>query len=100
MEAIAAIAAVRGSDGGGAVAALLEGDVAVGGVVVGGRELEFDPCGWEGGAALDAAFEGGGEGDEGCVVGADGGCFFGVGEVGAGGAVAVPVGLLAWVIFW
>lgn len=54
--------------------------------------MEFDPGGWEGGAALDAAFERGGEGDEGGGVGADGGGFFWVGEVAAGGAVAVPVG--------
>lgn len=54
--------------------------------------MELDPGGWEGGAALDAAFEGGGEGDEGCGGGAECGCFFRVGEVAAGGAVAVPVG--------
>ena len=53
--------------------------------------MEFDPGGWEGGAALDAAFERGREGDEGGGVGADGGGFFWVGEVAAGGAVAVPV---------
>ena len=69
----------------------------MGGVVVGGRELEFNPGGWEGGAALDAAFEGVGEGDEGGCGGLEGGCFFGVGEVCAGGAVAVPVGVvLVW----
>ncbi len=89
------MAAVRRGNGRGAVAALFERDVAVGRVVVGGRELEFDPGGWEGGAALDAAFEGAGEGDEGGGGWADGGGFFGVGEVGAGGAVAVP-GCVCW----
>ncbi len=98
MEPIASMAAVRRGNGRGAVAALFERDVAVGRVVVGGRELEFDPGGWEGGAALDAAFEGAGEGDEGGGGGADGGGFFGVGEVGAGGAVAVPgMVLTGWV---
>ncbi len=92
MEAVAAVAAVGGGDGCSTVAALFEGDVAVGGVVVGGGELEFHPGGREGGTALDAAFEGGGEGDEGSGVRADGGGFFRVGEIGAGGAVAVPVG--------
>lgn len=63
----------------------------MGGVVVGGGELELDPGGGEEGGALEAAFEGGGEGDEGGGVGAEGGGFFRVGEVGAGGAGAVPV---------
>lgn len=53
--------------------------------------MEFDPGCREGGAPLDAAFEGGGEGDKGCGGGANRGGFFGVGEVCAGGAVAVPV---------
>ena len=90
VEAVAAAAAVRRGDDGGAVAALLEGDVAVRGAIVGGGELEFDPGGGEEGGALDAAFERGGEGDEGGGVGGHGGGFFRVGEVGAGGAVAVP----------
>ena len=53
--------------------------------------MKLNPGGWEGGATLDAAFEGGGEGDEGGGVGGDGGGFFRVGEVGARSAVAVPV---------
>lgn len=66
VEAVAPVAAVRRGDGRGAVAALFEADVAVRGVVVRGRELEFDPGCGEGSAPLDATFEGGGEGDEGC----------------------------------
>lgn len=92
MEAVTAITAVSGSDSGGAIAPLFQTNVAVGGVVVGGRELEFNPGGWEGGTALDAAFEGCGERDEGGSVGADGSSFFRVGEVGTGGAVAIPEG--------
>lgn len=95
MEAVAPVAAVGGGDGRGAVAPLFEGDVAVG-----GGELELDPGGREGGVALDAAFEGGGEGDEGGGVGADGGSFEGVGEVAAGGAVAVPVGMVSVLEIW
>ena len=100
MEAVAAVAAVGGGDGRGAVAALFEGDVAVGGAVVGGGELELDPGGREGRVALDAAFEGGGEGDEGGGVGADGGGFEGVGEVAAGGAVTVPVWMMSVLEIW
>ena len=100
MEAIAPIGAVGGGDCRGAVAALFEGDVAVGGAVVGGGELELDPGGREGGVALDAAFEGGGEGDEGGGVGADRGGFEGVGEVAAGGAVAVPVWIMSVLELW
>ena len=100
VEAVAAVAAVGGGDGRGAVAALFEGDVAVGGAVVGGGELELDPGGREGRVALDAAFEGGGEGDEGGGVGADGGGFEGVGEVAAGGAVTVPVWMMSVLEIW
>ena len=90
-EAINMLATVRGGDGGGTIAALFEGDVAVGGMVVGGFELEFGPGGREVSAALDAAFEGGWEGDEcRCAVGGESGGFEGVGEVCAGCAVAVP----------
>lgn len=90
MEAIAAMTAIGRSDGSSAIAALFQRDVPVGGLVVVGRELELDPGGREGGAALDAALEGKREGDEGGGVGAEGGCLFRVGEVAAGGAVAVP----------
>ena len=95
VEPVAAIAAVRRGDRGGAVAALLEADVAVRRMVVGRGQLEFDPGGWQGGASLDAAFESRREGDEGCGGWADGGGFFGVRKVCAGGAVAVPV---VWVL--
>ena len=63
----------------------------MGGVVAGGGDLEFGPRGGELGAALDAAFEGCGEADEEGAVGVDFDDGVRVVEVGACGAVAVPV---------
>lgn len=50
------------------IASLLEANIAVSGAVVVGRDLEFGPGGGEEGTALDAAFEGFGQGDEDGVV--------------------------------
>lgn len=91
LEAVEPAAPVGARDRGRAVAALLQGDVPVCAAVVVGADLEFDPGGGELGAALDAAFKGGGEGDEEGVVGVDGGDGVWAIEVGACGAVAVPV---------
>lgn len=91
VEPPATMAPIRTCNRRGAIAALLEGDVAVRGMIVGGIQLELGPCGWDEGAALHATFEGGGERDEmgrvGCQVH---GCERVV-EVRACGAVAVPV---------
>lgn len=90
-EAVAPATPVRGANGRGPIAALLETNVPVRGAVVVGGDLELGPGGGELGAALDAALEGFGEGDEGggvCVEGDDG--VWAV-EVCARGAVAVPV---------
>ena len=54
----AGVAGLGGCDGGGPVVALLETDVAVCTVVVGGGELELDPRGGQLGSSLDAALEG------------------------------------------
>ena len=54
----AGVAGFGGSDCGGTVVALLEADVAMCAVIIGGRELELDPGGRQLGPSLDAAFEG------------------------------------------
>lgn len=53
-------------------------------------KLELDPRGGNQCPALEAALEGGGEGDENCLRWGQGSGFEGVREVGAGGANAVP----------
>lgn len=83
--------AVGGGDGGGTIIPLLDADVAMSGPVIRGFELEFHPSRRDSATALDAAFEGEGEAGEGLVSGGYGDGFEGFVEVGAGGAVAVPV---------
>jgi hypothetical protein len=63
----------------------------VSGAVIRGFELKFHPSRRDEAAALDTAFEGEGEASEGLVSGGYGDGFERFVEVGAGGAVAVPV---------
>lgn len=56
-EPTASTAPVRRIDRRRAIAALLEADVAVGGTVVAGADLELDPGGWQLGSALHTSFE-------------------------------------------
>jgi hypothetical protein len=59
-------------------------------VVVGGLELELNPCRGNQRPALEPAFEGGRERDEDRFTRVDPRGFEGMSEVGSGGAVAVP----------
>lgn len=91
LKAIEAATAVRTRHRRRAIASLLQTDIAVRRAIVVGRDLEFRPGGGEEGPALDAALEGFGEGDEEGVGAGDGDDGVGIVEVGARGAVAVPV---------
>ena len=89
-EAVAPVAAVGRGDGGRAVTALLEADVAVRGGVVARADLELGPRGRQLAAALHPALEAFRQADESLLAGTEGGRVGGVVEIGAGRAAAVP----------
>ena len=90
-KSIAPLTPIRRTDGCCSVTTLLKADIAVGGVIVAGADLELRPRSREMCAALNTAFEGLRQGDESSGAGAELDRFEGMIEVGAGGAVAVPV---------